>query len=187
MTFNDLCIKYGTDKGTSVRERHGYSFFYDDAFKDLKEKKLKILEIGIADPDFPGASLKVLTEYFNNATVYGLDKEACSFDFDRTVIFQGDTSKEEDIQKVIDFNNEPFDIVIDDGSHVHEHHLLCFNKLFPKLNKNGIYAIEDLQAEGGYKTVNYFFNEQNTKKLSEFGVVKAELCCYNKLLFIYKK
>jgi len=187
MTFNDLCIKHGTDKGTTVRERHGYSFFYEDAFKDLRDKKLKILEIGINDPDFPGASLRVLTEYFSNSVVYGFDKDFCAFEIERTAIFQGDASNEEDIQRVIDFNEDLFDIVIDDGSHVHEHHILCFNKLFPKLNKNGIYVIEDLQADGGDKTIEYFYNEQNTKKLSNFGVAKTELCCHNKLLFIYKK
>ena len=38
----------------------------------------------------------------------------------------------------------PFDIIIDDGSHVGEHIITSFRALFPDLTANGLYAIEDL-------------------------------------------
>jgi len=185
-TFNDLCIKHGTDKGTTVRECHGYSFAYEDLFNEKRNEKLKILEIGIADPLFPGASLKVLTEYFSNSIVYGFDIVPCDFNIKRTKLFKGDTSSREGLVEVLGFDPEPFDIVIDDGSHIHEHHLLCFNEIFPRVSKGGLYIIEDLQAPGGEKTINYFYNDSNTQALKNFGVARTELRCYNKLLAIIK-
>jgi len=38
----------------------------------------------------------------------------------------------------------PFDVVIDDGSHVNEHVRTSFRTLFPYLRDGGVYAIEDL-------------------------------------------
>jgi hypothetical protein len=38
------------------------------------------------------------------------------------------------------------DIIIDDGSHLNEHIIETFKILFPKLNDNGVYVIEDLQT-----------------------------------------
>jgi hypothetical protein len=40
----------------------------------------------------------------------------------------------------------PFDIVIDDGSHVPEHVTLSFNSLFPAVVDDGFYVIEDVQT-----------------------------------------
>ena len=38
----------------------------------------------------------------------------------------------------------PFDIIIDDGSHMSHHVLASFNALFPHVRPGGIYVIEDL-------------------------------------------
>jgi len=40
----------------------------------------------------------------------------------------------------------PFDVVIDDGSHICAHVIASFRALFPHLVEDGIYAIEDLQT-----------------------------------------
>ena len=40
----------------------------------------------------------------------------------------------------------PFDIVIDDGSHIPKHVIASFNILFPKLADDGLYVIEDVQT-----------------------------------------
>ena len=48
----------------------------------------------------------------------------------------------------------PFDIIIDDGSHVASHQIASFNSLFHKaLQENGTYFIEDLEGNyWGHKT-----------------------------------
>ncbi|MFE3638938.1 class I SAM-dependent methyltransferase [Streptomyces sp. NPDC059168] len=40
----------------------------------------------------------------------------------------------------------PFDIVIDDGSHLNEHVLTSFEALFPHLRPGGLYVVEDTQT-----------------------------------------
>lgn len=185
-TFNELCALHGTDKGTTVRECHGYSFVYDEVFSHLRNEKIKMLEIGIADPLFPGASLRVLTDYFPNGTIYGFDIQHVDFKIDRTVIFQGDSSVREDVQKIIDHDETPFDIILDDGSHEHKHHMIHFDVLFPHLKSGGIYIIEDLHALDGRQTIDYFWNEENKAELKSKGITKAELSCHGKLLVLHK-
>ena len=55
---------YKTDK-----YEHGYTKVYEKYFERLKEKKLQILEIGIAD----GKSLLTWSDYFENSTIVGID------------------------------------------------------------------------------------------------------------------
>jgi hypothetical protein len=38
----------------------------------------------------------------------------------------------------------PFDIIIDDGSHISEHIITSYRTLFPHLTAHGLYVIEDL-------------------------------------------
>jgi len=186
-SFNELCNLHGTDKGDQVREKHCYSFTYEKLFSPLREKKLNILEIGIADPLFPGASLKVLSDYFLNANILGFDIVNCDhFKIDRVKTLKGDTSSKEDILKILDVQKE-FDIIIDDGSHVHDHHLNCFYNLFSALKKGGLYIIEDLQAPTSEKTLAYFFSDVNKNILKNCGVKKVELYNYNRLMVIYNE
>ena len=55
---------YKTDK-----LEHGYIEIYDSYFKDLRNKELKVLEIGVAD----GKSLLTWSDYFKNSTIIGID------------------------------------------------------------------------------------------------------------------
>ena len=64
---NDLkkiSLLYSSDK-----VEHGYIDIYHDYFKEIKDEKLKILEIGIAD----GYSLLTWSDYFKNSTIIGID------------------------------------------------------------------------------------------------------------------
>ena len=55
---------YKTDK-----HEHGYTKIYEKYFDSLRDKKLQILEIGIAD----GKSLLTWSDYFKNSTIIGID------------------------------------------------------------------------------------------------------------------
>ena len=64
---NDLkkiSLLYNSDK-----IEHGYIDIYHAYFKEIKDEKLKILEIGIAD----GYSLLTWSDYFKNSTIIGID------------------------------------------------------------------------------------------------------------------
>ena len=60
---------YKTDK-----IEHGYTTVYEEYFESLRNQKLKILEIGIAD----GKSLLTWSDYFNNSTIIGIDIQIIS-------------------------------------------------------------------------------------------------------------
>ena len=55
---------YKTDK-----YEHGYTKVYEKYFDNFREKKLIVLEIGIAD----GKSLLTWSDYFHNSTIIGVD------------------------------------------------------------------------------------------------------------------
>ena len=67
MKANDiksLFEKYGSNK-----LMHEYAKIYFSYLEKLKDKKLNILEIGVAD----GKSLKAWSDYFSNSTIIGID------------------------------------------------------------------------------------------------------------------
>jgi hypothetical protein len=137
--INDLCIKYGTDKSNNL---HNYAEKYEKYFSAYKDKELKILEIGI----FNGFSLKTWEEYFVKSKIYGIDILNCSsMDTDRIKTFVCDQTNLEELKKINDVYG-PFDIIIDDGSHKSKDMKKTFDFLFPLLNNNGLYVVEDLHC-----------------------------------------
>ncbi len=131
-----------TDKG---REKHYYTQWYNFHFKDIRDKKINILEIGVA----AGCSLNMWSKYFKNSNIYGIDitnkniKKDVLRNFD---IFIGDQSDKKFLKKVCNSVSDGFDIIIDDGSHIPDNQIVTFKYLFPRLNTGGVYVIEDLQT-----------------------------------------
>ena len=136
---NDYIIKHGTDK----EAKHKYcSAFYDNAFFDLKDKKLNILEIGIQN----GSSLVLWNEYFKNSIIYGIDNT--NFINDRLDTYPRIKTIIQDAYKKELTSNLPlFDIIIDDGPHTLESQIKFINNYFKKLNKNGKLFIEDVDGK----------------------------------------
>lgn len=138
-TLDELALKHGTDKSSKV---HFYTRHYERYFAPLRDKELKILEIGIQE----GKSLKMWRDYFPNATIIGVDKvDSGQYGEDRVIIVQADQSKENQLLQLISYFGS-FDIIIDDGSHINKDMLLTFETLFPALNPGGLYVVEDLHT-----------------------------------------
>lgn len=160
MFANDLdrmAHKYGTDKCTQSVGKlspKGYTEQYFKYFNPLRDKKIKLLEIGIAK----GASLKMWEEFFPNAEIFGIDIDpGCKvYETKRTKVFIGDQTDKNFLKSVIVASGGYFDVVVDDGGHRMEQHKASLEELFPKLIPGGIYAIEDLHTAywpdfgGGY-------------------------------------
>ena len=145
---NDLTVlakMYGSDKWGS----HRYAPHYQWHFKNLRKKRLKILEIGVGgyqDPNSGGASLRMWKTYFPNSSIYSLDiYDKATIEEDRIKIFRGSQNDPDFLRDVVR-QMGGLDIVIDDGSHVNEHVITSFRTLFPLLVDGGIYAIEDTQT-----------------------------------------
>ena len=114
---------------------------YDDYFKNFKNKKINILEIGVHE----GKSLMIWKDYFPKANIIGIDLKSYNFNINRIFTFQGDQT---DINFLLGVSRKfkKFDIIIDDGSHVCSHIIKTFSALFDFLKEDGLYICEDLQT-----------------------------------------
>ena len=136
MSLIEIGKKYPSSKNIS-----GFIQLYDKYFTSLKNLKINILEIGIENGD----SLRIWREFFPNANICGIDIDKKNFKIENVDILQGDQSNQFFLKSVID-KYKNFDIIIDDGSHQSKHIIASFKFLFPFLNNNGIYVVEDLQT-----------------------------------------
>jgi hypothetical protein len=140
-----LAIKHGTDKWGP----HFYTPLYHELFRHLRDQPIRLLEIGVGGNDiktFGGASLAMWVDYFANGQITGIDIMEKRLPLDpRVKVFRGSQDDTTFLKQVCD-ERGPFDIVIDDGSHVPEQVVASFHALFPALKDGGIYVIEDVQA-----------------------------------------
>lgn len=140
--LNALAVLYGSDKFGE----HNYTEIYNVILKPFKNKKVTIFEIGVGgynNENVGAASLKMWKSYFKNSKVVGLDiEDKRGFQESRISIYQGDQSSKKVLNKIVD-NEGPFDIIIDDGSHINSHIISSFKVLFSSLKSGGLYIIED--------------------------------------------
>ena len=142
--LNDIALKTGTDKSSSF---HNYCKYYERHFESRRLDPITLIEIGV----YHGQSIKMWREYFPNATIIGVDidprYETTFTQDDKTKFVLGDATKKEVFEKIVKDFGTP-DIVIDDGSHIMSDMKNAFELIYPYLNDNGIYCIEDLGVCG---------------------------------------
>jgi hypothetical protein len=150
----NLLEKYGNEFKTDKITHHKYHEIFPMFIEQFTEKNGSIIEIGLERE----ASLKMWLHYFKNMHIYGLDIKLEKTG-ERFTIFKGDQSSENDLDNFTKIIKKPVYFINDDGSHIPEHQLLTFNKLFPILEENGVYIIEDIETSYwtknglyGYKT-----------------------------------
>ncbi len=140
-----LAQLFGTDKWGL----HWYTPHYDFHFRELRNKKLNLLEIGVGGYDEPssgGSSLRMWKVYFPKANIYSLDiYDKKPHEEPRIRIFQGSQADPDFLDQMCAEIGD-LDLIVDDGSHLNEHVLFTFNHLFPKLKPGGIYVVEDTQT-----------------------------------------
>lgn len=140
-----LAIKHGTDKWGP----HFYTPVYHALFAHLRDKPLRLLEIGVGGYAFGsigGASLAMWAEYFPAARIVGIDIAPKALRLDpRVTTLVGAQDDPRFLARLCD-EHGPFDVVIDDGSHNPREVAASFALLFPRLADGGIYVIEDVQT-----------------------------------------
>jgi hypothetical protein len=145
-SLSDLAVQYGSDKWGSV---HWYTQLYQRNFAEVRYDPLRILEIGIGgynNESIGGESLYMWQRYFPRALVYGLDiypKPTVTGPRIRTIV--GDQNDPAFLAELAAAAG-PFDIIVDDGSHISEHIATSFTHLFPHVRPGGWYVIEDLHT-----------------------------------------
>tara|TARA_R110000868_G_scaffold2821_1_gene19524 strand:+ start:1125 stop:1724 length:600 start_codon:yes stop_codon:yes gene_type:complete len=162
--FNEGYDKGGTDKNTC----HSYiENVYEKEFEIYREKKIDLLEIGIET----GGSLKLWKEYFlNSESIVGVDITDAKID-QRYKNIDGVTMYFDDAyNKRFSDKFEQFDIIIDDGPHTLESQLKCIELYLPKLKKNGIFIIEDIQGTTHFD----IFRQKVTETVTDIGEYSIE-------------
>ncbi|HUR32017.1 MAG TPA: class I SAM-dependent methyltransferase [Saprospiraceae bacterium] len=157
---------YNTDKGW----RHNYMPIYQQWLAHHRIKPVKLLEIGVGGNDNPhsgGESLRMWKKFFANGKITGIDiYDKFFLQEERIKIYKG-PQQDGDFLHSVSAKEGPFDIIIDDGSHIQSHIIASFETLFPLLAPGGLYVIEDTQTSywesyGGsskeMKTVNSAMN-----------------------------
>lgn len=150
-------------KKASINKGRAYLDVYEKYMSKYKNKKPIILEIGIDG----GGSIEMWNYYFNgNCTIYAIDIEQKSIDIVKKLklpnvhAILGDQGNETFWDKFL--QDKCFDIIIDDGGHTMQQQIMSFEKLYRRLNLEGVYICEDTCTSywqtfgGGYKNLNSF-------------------------------
>ena len=144
--------KYDTDKKAKY---HNYTRQYNSLLNEFRDKPIKYLEIGV----YNGGSIKAFRDTFKKSPcILGLDiNNVCKKyeDIERNLFVEIGDATDSNFINDITIKYGSFDIILDDGSHVNKDVIKSFELLFPLLNDNGLYIIEDTIC---YKLNQYLVN-----------------------------
>lgn len=179
-----------TDKGRGIKT---HLDLYEELFSSYRGSASKVFELGVQY----GGSIAMWSEYFHNARIYALDNRVKTLDrirgVPRVVPVEIDQSSSRQLK---DFGEKfgPFDIGIDDASHLWSHQILTFEELFPFISDGGLYVVEDTltsyqkfidmsKASRGYAdhsidTVSYFKNLIDEINFDGYTLIKPESYTY---------
>lgn len=131
------------DKSSS----HSYFVEYEKCF-DSFTNNIDLLEIGI----FKGASSRAFINCYGNLNYYGIDifeRENLNvvsdiLNHERFKCLVADSTRNTIVDTINrEWPDVSFDVIIDDGSHLHRDMMNTFKYLYPFLREGGTYYIED--------------------------------------------
>ena len=160
-TLDAIGLRHGTDKAS---DRNNLLAFYEQFLEKIRNERVCVLEIGVLN----GGSARTWRDYFHRGHVIGvdIDPETRKYADDRLTIHIADQSSVTDLDYIAK-RFGPFDLIIDDGSHVWDHQILTFKHLMPCVAAGGFYILEDLDTSYGKYVSNY-------KQANIFGISAAE-------------
>ena len=142
-SLNALGTRHGTDKAAGG---HAYLDFYERFLGEMRDRPVRLLEIGV----HRGRSLRMWRDYFSNGQIVGVDIDPATRREagERIVIEIADQSNVADLVR-LGTQHGPFDIVVDDGSHIWGHQITTLHYLYPFVRPGGFYVLEDIHTSYG--------------------------------------
>jgi predicted O-methyltransferase YrrM len=148
----ELCeigAKYNTDKSSQRINGHGhchpYTLFYHSLFKNKKDDKLNIAELGI------GASLLMWKEYFKNSEIYGFDNNDNAlnsfkndYNTNNIILSSMEVSNPSSINNAFSNTKKMFDFILDDTTHNIDDQVRIIENAHKYLKPGGVLIIEDI-------------------------------------------
>lgn len=138
-TLDKIAIDKGTDKSSQI---HNYCVKYEKWLPFNRLEPIVLLEIGVLD----GESLATWREYYPNSKIIGIDiMESCKQyeDLDNNVFVEIGSQDDPVFLSKVAEKHGPFDLIVDDGSHMNHHVIISFNSLIGSVKPEGVYVIED--------------------------------------------
>jgi hypothetical protein len=152
-SLEKIAYTLGTDKSSRI---HNYCVKYEKWLPFNRLEPINILEIGVLQ----GHSLLTWREYYPNAKVIGIDiNPECKNheDIDNNIFVEIGSQDDPDFLKYVIDKFGPFDMILDDGSHMNSHIIFSFLNLIDSLKSEGVYIVEDSctsyweEYEGGFR------------------------------------
>jgi SAM-dependent methyltransferase len=173
-------VKNGV-KGRSATETdrggwRGYDRVYSKYFKDIRNKNLEILEIGIMS----GYGLLAWQRYFVESSIYGIDISLDKVLLEKQIIKDKFPKFSKIKCKILDSTNnndwyefygKQFDIIIDDGDHHPTTQTKTIQCAWKYLKSGGFYFIEDVGHRYGEDKLKILSDTLESMK-SEFDMIE---------------
>ena len=185
MSLEQIVDNERTDKNTV----HSYLPLYQELLKGKKETAKNVLEVGI----YTGGSIKLWSDFFPNATTYGLDIIADYHIWselknnDRIKIYSSYDAYDEDAFNTNFLTKDTrFDFILDDGPHTLES-MKQFIKLYSQvMTDDGILIVEDVQS---YDWIEILKNEvpEHLKKYIKVYDLRQNKGRYDDIVFSIDK
>lgn len=143
-----------TDDRLITKWAHYYDI-YETELARFRQQPISFLEIGV----FKGGSIPMWQAFLpagSRLTFVDIDPACAAQQIDGTNVVIGNQA---DPAFLADLAARfgPFDLVIDDGSHINAHQIASFTHLWPHLADRGLYVVEDCHTSywpgfgGGYR------------------------------------
>lgn len=205
MTTDNFFHKFMTNNtGKRVDKWEHYFAVYERHLSRFRNKSPVMLEIGV----FGGGSLAMWREYFGpGCKIIGLDinPDCKAHEAEDIEIFIGSQDDEAIIATIL-AKYGLLNVVIDDGSHRMDHMKRTFELLYPKIDTNAAYIVEDTHTcywprwGGGYRKQDTFqeFSKDRTDDLnaaytdgelpiSTFSVETDSIAFYDSMIVFEKR
>ena len=132
------------NSGKDVFKWVHYLPIYEKHFQRYIGRSMKLMEIGVHH----GGSLQMWKRYLGpHVQIVGIDinPSAIQHAEDQINVRVGNQADPIFLKSVIE-EFGPFDIIIDDGSHISDDQIITFNTLYDHVKEDGIYVVEDLHT-----------------------------------------
>lgn len=141
--MNSLSEIYGKFPRCDKGSFHSYIDVYQDLLAPYRRPGIRMVEIGLRYPD----SLQMWSEYFSEGSVFGVDIEQsqCLSDLKAHGYHVAFLDSRDSRCPFVFGTSLPFDVVVDDGSHVFGDQVVTYLNFRRNLSATGIYVIEDIQ------------------------------------------
>ena len=117
---------------------------YERHLARFQNRRVTVLEIGCGE----GGSLSLWSKFFGaDAIIVGIDvrPECKLYENYPALVRIGNQSDPVFLNQLLE-EFGPFDVVIDDGSHIMRDIIISFSEIYPKMDRHGVYIVEDLHT-----------------------------------------